>query len=74
MDYRKKRSGQALINCSGAGREFQVPWCPRHQQTIMVQTHQDSHEEGTTKPISPKESEKIWHGTLDPQKVLQLHH
>ncbi|KAK6325509.1 hypothetical protein J4Q44_G00048510 [Coregonus suidteri] len=40
----------------------------------MVQTHQDSREEGTTKPIPPQETKKIWHGSSDPQKILQLHH
>ena len=40
----------------------------------MVQAHQDSHEVGTTKPIPPQETEKIWHGSSDPQKALQLHH
>ena len=40
----------------------------------MVQTHQDSREEGTTKPIPPQETEKIWHESSDPQKVLQLQH
>ena len=34
----------------------------------LVQTHQDSHEEGTTKPIPPQETEMICHGTSDPQK------
>uniref|UniRef100_A0A674EM20 non-specific serine/threonine protein kinase n=1 Tax=Salmo trutta TaxID=8032 RepID=A0A674EM20_SALTR len=50
-----------------------IPWCPHHQQTIMVQTYQDSREEGTTKPFPSLETEKIWHGSPDPQKVLQLH-
>ena len=27
-----------------------------------------------TKPIPPWETEKIWHGSSDPQNVLQLHH
>jgi hypothetical protein len=40
----------------------------------MIQTHQDSLEEGMTKPIPPQETEKILHGSSDPQKVLQLHH
>ena len=40
----------------------------------MVQTHQDSLEEGTIKPFPPQETEKIWHGSPDPQNVLQLHH
>jgi hypothetical protein len=31
----------------------------------MVQTHQDSREEGTTMPIPPQETEKIWHGSSD---------
>jgi hypothetical protein len=72
--YRKRRAEQA--GCSGAGREFQlqVPWDLHHQRTIMVQTHQDSLEEGTTKPFFPQQTEKIWHGPHDPQKVLQLHH
>ena len=50
------------------------PPCPYHQQTIMVKTHQDSCEEGTTTPFSPQKTEKIWHRSPDPQKVLQLHH
>ena len=40
----------------------------------MVQAHHDSRKEGTTKPIPPQKTEKIWHGSSDPQKVLQLHH
>ena len=35
----------------------------------MVQTHQDSREEGTTTTIPPRETEKICHGSPDPQKV-----
>jgi hypothetical protein len=49
------------------GRELQVPWCPHHQSTVMIQTHQDSREDGTTMPIPPQESERIWHGSSDPQ-------
>ena len=40
----------------------------------MVQTHQNSCEADMTKPIPPQETEKIWHGSSDPQKVLQLQH
>ena len=36
----------------------------------MVQAHHDSREEGTTKPIPPQETEKIWYGSSDPQKVV----
>ena len=34
---------------------------------LMVQAHQDNCEETTT-PFPPQETEKIWHGSLDPQK------
>ena len=76
VDYRKKWAEQVPINIDGAGveREFQVPWCPHHQQTMMVVTYQDSHEEGMKKHFPPQETEKIWHGSPDPKKVLQLHH
>ena len=36
--------------------------------------HTKTVEEGTTKPIPPQKTEKIWHGSSDPQKVLQLHY
>ena len=42
VDYRKRRSENASILIDGAAVEqveSQVPWCPHHQQTIMVQTH-----------------------------------
>jgi hypothetical protein len=71
---RPNRPPLTSTGCSGAGREFQVPWCPHHQQTIMVQTHLDSREEGTTKTFPPQETEKIWHGSPDPLEGLQLHH
>jgi hypothetical protein len=64
VDYRKR-------GCSEAGREFQDSWCPHHQQTIMVHTHQNSREDCSH---PPQETEKIWHRSPDPQKVLQLHH
>jgi hypothetical protein len=37
VDYRIRRAEQVPVEkgCSGANREFQVPWCPHHQQTIM---------------------------------------
>ena len=65
----QEMEGQARPNshrqgCSGAGLELKVPGCPHQQQTIMIQTHKDSREEGTTTPI-----EKIWHGSSEPQKV-----
>ena len=72
MDYRKRWDEQAPINIDGAVVEqvesFHVPWRPHHQRTIMVQTHQDSHEEDTTKPIPPQETKKIWSLVLGASK------
>ena len=54
VDYRKKRTENTPLLINGAAVEqvenFQVPWRPHHQQADMVQAHQDSREEGTTKP------------------------
>ena len=66
MDYRKRRTEHAPILIDWAVVE-QVPWCPHHQQMNMVQTHQDSCEEGRTTRITPQETEKIWHESSDPQ-------
>uniref|UniRef100_A0A4W5PET1 Integrin beta-like protein 1 n=1 Tax=Hucho hucho TaxID=62062 RepID=A0A4W5PET1_9TELE len=65
-------SGETGWQLAVFASELQVPWRPHHQQTNMFQLHQDFREEGTTKHF--QESEKIWHGSPDPQKVLQLHH
>ena len=74
VEYRKRRAEQPPINIEGASVEWvEIPRCPHHQQTIMIQTHQVSCEEGTTTPIPPQKTEKIWHGSSDPQ-VIQLHH
>jgi hypothetical protein len=56
VDYRKRRTEHAPILIDGAvveQVESRVPWRPCHQQTNMVQAHQDSGEEGMTKPIPP---------------------
>jgi hypothetical protein len=78
VDYRKKRTEHASILIDGSAVEqvenFKFLGVQHHQQTNMVQAHHDSREKGTTKPITPRETEKIWHGSSDPQKVLQLHH
>jgi hypothetical protein len=72
VDYRKKTTEHAPILIDGAAVEQVESF--KFQQTNMVQEHQDSREEGTTKPIPSQKTEKIWHGSSDPQKVLQLHH
>ena len=41
-----------------------------HTSGIAVQNKSPS----LTTPLPPQEAEKIWHGSSDPQKVLQLHH
>jgi hypothetical protein len=66
VDYRRRRAKQAPINISEAVVDI--------KQTIMVQTHQDIREESMATPFPHQETEKIWHGSPDPQKVLQLHH
>jgi hypothetical protein len=38
----------------------------KHTKIVMKRARQ--------KPIPPQETEKIWHGSSDPLKVLQLHH
>ena len=77
VDYRKKRTEHAPIVIDGAAVEQvesfkflgvhisnKLTWS-KHTKTVV---------KGTTKHIPPKETEKIWHGSSDPQKVLQLHH
>ena len=70
------KRGRSMPPFSSTGLQWSRlrAWCPHHKQTNMVQAHQESREEGTTKPIPPQDTEKIWHGSSDPQKVLQLHH
>ena len=64
VEYRKRRTEHAPILIDGAvGSRVRVPGGPHQQQTRMVQTHYDSCEEGTTKPIPPQETKKIWHGS-----------
>jgi hypothetical protein len=72
VDYRKGGLNMPQ-GCSGGGRDFQDPWSPHHQQTIMVQTHH-SGEECTTTPFPTQETKRIWHGSPDSGKVIQLHH
>jgi hypothetical protein len=54
VDYRKIRAPfTSTLAVEERVERFKVLWCPHHQRTIMVQTHQDSREEGTTKPFPP---------------------
>ena len=63
-----EQAEQAPINIDGAVVE-------RVESSLVSTspTNQESCEEGTTKPFPPQKTEKIWHGSLDPQTVLQLH-
>jgi hypothetical protein len=74
VDYRKRITEQAPINIDGAVLDWveSSKFLGVHitKQTIMVQTHQASREEGTTTPFPPQETEKIWHGSPDPQEVI----
>jgi hypothetical protein len=50
VDYRKRRTEHTPILIDVAVVEQVVSLKFHHQQTIMVQTHQDSREEATTQP------------------------
>ena len=79
VDYRKRRTEHTPILIDGAVVE-QVESFKflgvhiTNKLSWSKLSHQDSHEEGTTTPFPPQETEKIWYWFPDPQKVLQLHH
>jgi hypothetical protein len=75
MDYRKRRTEHAHTLIDRAVVEQVESFIGFHiTNKLTVQAHQDSHEEGMTKPIPPQETERIWNQSSDTQKVLQLHH
>ena len=72
VDYRKRRAEHAPIHIDGAVVEQiesfkflgghitnKLPWS-KHTKKVMSQ-------EGTTMPFPPQKTEKIWHGSPDPQ-------
>ena len=67
LDYRKKRTAHTPILIDGAVVEqvesFKFLGIHITNKLTMVCLDQDSLEEGTTKPITPQEIEKIWHGS-----------
>ena len=87
VDYRKRRAEQDPININGAEVErveSSMLWCPHHQQIIMVQTHQDSREEGTTTPFPVRRLKRFgmgpgcitaWYGncSASDRKALEGH-
>ena len=76
VEYRKRRTNHAPILIDGAVVEQveSFKFLGVHITKLSWSKHTKSREEGTTKPISPQEPEKICHGSSDPQKNLQLHH
>jgi hypothetical protein len=77
VDYRKRRAEQVPININGAvvERVESFKFLGVYITNKLSRSkHTKTVEEGTTKLFSPQENEKIWHGSPDPQKVLQLHH
>ena len=66
MDYRKRRTEHAPILIDGAVVE-QVESFKflgvRINNKLEWSKHQDSCEDGMTKPIPPQETKKIWHGS-----------
>ena len=78
VDYRKRRTEHAPILIDWAAVEQvesfkflgvhitnKLTWY-KHTQTVVKRAQK--------KPILPQETEKVWHESSDPQKVLQLHH
>ena len=66
VDYRKRRTEHAPILIDGAVMEQveSFKFLGVHiTNKLTVQAHQDSCEEGMTKPILPQETEKMWHGS-----------
>jgi hypothetical protein len=74
VNDRKRKGEHAPSHIGGAVMDRVESFKFLDVQTIMFQTYQDSCEEGTTTPFPTQETEKIWHGSPDPQKVIQLHH
>jgi hypothetical protein len=72
VDDRKRRTEHTPILIDGIVVEqvesFKFLGVHITTQNNMVQAHQDNREVGTTEPIPPQETEKIWHGSSDPQK------
>ena len=73
VDYRRTEHTPILIDWAVVEQIESFKLLGVHIK-LSWSTHQDSPEEGMTKPISPQETERIWHGSSDPQKVFQLHH
>jgi hypothetical protein len=78
VDYRKKRTEHTPLIIDGAVVEQvesfkflgvhttnKLTWS-KHTMTVMKREQQNL--------FPPQETEKIWHGSSDPQKILQLHH
>ena len=65
---------RAVVEQVESSKFLGVHFTNKQAPTNMIKAHQDSREEGTTKPIPPQETEKIWHGSSYPHKVLQLQH
>ena len=78
VDYRKKRTEHAPILIDEAAVDEvesfkflgvhitnKLSWS-KHTKTVVKRARQN--------PIPPQDTEMIWYGSSDPQKVLQLHH
>ena len=89
VDYRKRRAKQAPINIDGAVVERVESFkflgvhitnklsCSKHTNSVMKRARQHLFPLRRLKSfgMGPQiPSEKIWHGSPDPQKVLQLNH
>ena len=73
--YRKRRTEHApiLINRAVLEQVESFKYLDVHiTNKLSWSKHTKTVVKGTTKPIPPQETEKIWHGSLDPQKVESI--
>jgi hypothetical protein len=74
VDYRKWGGEHAPIHIDGAQVVSFKFLMSTSLRNCHGHTNQHSHEKGTTTPLPLQEAEQIWYGSLDLQKVIQLHH
>ena len=74
VDYRKRRTEHAPILIDGVAVEQGESFKFLGVHIPNKLTWSKHTKTGTTKPFPPQETEKIWHGSSDPQKFQQLHH
>jgi hypothetical protein len=72
--YRRRQAEKTPINIDAAVVELFESFTFLGVHITNGLSWSKHREEGTTTPFPPQETEKIWHGSPDPQKVIPLHH